>query len=338
MKKRFVTRLVVFVLLLVLSASGLSIIISTKNNQSAVSFEDKGRALTKALKIFNHSQYIMHTGLSSEKRKDLFTVSLSTDTEIPSILIDSMVKTYLHKASSFDHDGVSNQFLKSDNLKVNVHMWKLNGPILYTGTKTHDSNVITWKFENPQPQWIPVHDVILAESNISARSGNKLELVDVNGHYAEDPEIGPFFGPNWTGHFQLRVVNSKDAIVFTFNLPDNKFYQYLFMGKFQFHFSDYNGDGNPDFTLGQYAGSNGFDYELFEITDNGIKALNTIPNPIFAAEGSYSTVFPKVATNAFLVEDYNNATQNYEIFTFVWKNGEFKITNLRTLPTYVKIM
>lgn len=37
-------------------------------------------------------------------------------------------------------------------------------------------------------------------------------------------------------------------------------------------FDDYNGDGQPDFTFGQYAGCNGWDYRLMTIHETGIVA------------------------------------------------------------------
>lgn len=170
------------------------------------------------------------------------------------------------------------------------------------------------------------HD-ILADSSLPGYSGQRLQLVDVKGKYVNDTTPGPFEGNNWTGKFELRVVGPTGAVLSTFQLPS--FYN-QFTEKFQFHFADYNGNGLSDFALGQYADSNGYNYELFEIAASGIKQLKTTPAQIFAVDHSYSPVFSKVAPNAFLVEDYNNATAKYEFFTFVWKNGESKIDNAQT--------
>lgn len=54
-----------------------------------------------------------------------------------------------------------------------------------------------------------------------------------------------------------------------------------------------------------------------------------MPNPIFTWDHSYSPVFSKAGQKAFRVEDYNNSTGKYELFTLVWKNGEFKIDNTK---------
>lgn len=177
--------------------------------------------------------------------------------------------------------------------------------------------------DNNNPKQISISNVVLARSDVPNRPGQQLELVDVKGQYVNDTSIGPFEGNNWTGHFQLRVVNHLGKILSVFNLPDNKFVQYLFMRKFQFHFADYNGDGYPDFALGQHFGSNGNTYEIYTVKPDGLFQLPTVPAEIFVADFSYSPLFKQVKPHGFQIKFYDNAKVQWYQVTYTWKGGEF---------------
>lgn len=181
---------------------------------------------------------------------------------------------------------------------------------------------------NPPPK--SVRNVILAKTQIPGRTGQFLEMVDVKGQYVDNTIVGPFQGNNWTGQFQLRVVNSTGSTVSKLSLPDNKFTRLIFMRKFQFHFADYNGDGYPDFTLGQHAGSNGNWYEIFEVKAHGILQLQTKPNAqLFVSEFAYSPLFQKVKPNGFRIKYYDNSKPGWYQATYSWHNGIFKQTSVR---------
>lgn len=180
-----------------------------------------------------------------------------------------------------------------------------------------------------------VNNVVIADTSLPGYSGQRIQLVDVKGEYVNNTTPGPYpEGSEWTGEFVLRVVGPTGKIFNSYPLPS--FYS-QFNGKFQFHFADYNGNGLSDFALGQYMTSNGYSYELFEVTASGIKPVKTTPLQIFTVSHSHSPLFHKVAPNAFVVEDYNNATTKYEVFTFVWKTGEFMIDHTQTSTTFVNL-
>ncbi len=181
---------------------------------------------------------------------------------------------------------------------------------------------------SPPPK--SVSNVILAKTRIPGRTGQLLELVDVKGQYVDNTAIGPNQGNNWTGHFQLRVVSPTGNIQSKLSLPDNKFTQPLFTGKFQFHFADYNGDGYPDFTLGQYAGSNGNWYEIFEVNADGIAQLQTRPTAqLFVSDFAYSPLFQQVKPDGFRIKYYDNAKPGWYQATYSWHNGTFERTSVR---------
>ena len=144
---------------------------------------------------------------------------------------------------------------------------------------------------NPQPNWTLIHNVVLAKSKIPGNSGDQLELIDISGKYAKNPIIGSFQGNNWTGQFQLRLVNSTRKVVSKLNLPSNpklpENVYGIFSRHFKFSFADYNGDGYSDFTLGQYHDGNGYIYQIFTIEPSGIKRLQTNPTWIYTNDMSY---------------------------------------------------
>ncbi len=182
---------------------------------------------------------------------------------------------------------------------------------------------------NPQPIWTPIHNVVLAKSTVPSKSGDQLELIDVNGKYAKNPNFGSLQGNNWTGQFQLRLVERTGKVISKLNLPSNpklpENVYGIFSRHFQFNFADYNGDGYPDFTLGQYHDGNGFIYQLFTIEPSGIKRLPMNPSWIYTDDMSYSPLFKKLKSNAFQITYYDNATTKRTQVTYIWKNGGFVV-------------
>ncbi|QSO52541.1 hypothetical protein JZ785_00870 [Alicyclobacillus curvatus] len=173
-----------------------------------------------------------------------------------------------------------------------------------------------------------VNNVVIADTSLPGYSGQRIQLIDVKGEYVDNTTPGPYpAGSEWTGKFALRVIGPTGKLLSSYPLPS--FYS-QFHGQFQFHFADYTGNGLWGFALGQYASSNGYNYELFEVAANGIKPVKTTPAQIFTVDHSYSPLFHKASQNAFVVEDYNNAKAKYEVFTFVWKDGQFMIDHKQT--------
>lgn len=192
-----------------------------------------------------------------------------------------------------------------------------------TGINAIDTHGNDTSTNNPQPKWTSVHDVVLAKSSLPGHSGQELELIDVKGQFAKNPIVGPFKGDNWTGQFQLRVVSPTGKVFSKLNLTADQYA--LFMATFQFHFADYNGNGYPDFTLGQREGSNGSWYKLFTVDQSGLHVLKTAPTAqIFAADFAYSPLFEKVHSNGFKVKYYDNAKAKWFQATYLWKNGKFQ--------------
>lgn len=202
-----------------------------------------------------------------------------------------------------------------------------------TNHTTDVANVVNTSAKSSNPKSKSVHNVILAKSSLPGRNGQQLELVDVSGKYVYNPTVGPFQGDTWTGQFQLRVVNSTGEAQSELSLTDSRFTQLLFREKFQFHFADYTGDGNPDFTLGQHAGSNGSWYQLFEVKPSAIIELQTEPAQLFVSDYTYSPLFQQVKHNGFKIKYYDNAKAKSYQATYLWENGKFEQSSLHAVSS-----
>lgn len=183
---------------------------------------------------------------------------------------------------------------------------------------------------NPQPKWIPITNVVLARSPVPGQSGEQLKLVDVKGTFAKNPIVGPFQGNNWTGQFQLWLVDPFGRIVSKLSLPPNQYT--LFMRNFQFHFADYNGDGRPDFTIGQRADSNGYWYQLFTIKSNEVFQLPTPSSELFVADSTYSPLLQRIKPNGFALKYYDNSQGKWFKATYSWGGTKFIQEDLQALP------
>ncbi|TCZ80201.1 hypothetical protein E0485_04970 [Paenibacillus albiflavus] len=153
----------------------------------------------------------------------------------------------------------------------------------------------------------------------------------IEGSYSEDWSPGPLMGRTWKGKFQIIVTDEYEKIISTLNL--NEFFQdeLIFNSTFDIEFDDYNGDGNIDFTIGQYGTSNGNFYKLFTLTqENQIQELKIHDyNDLFISGGTsrYSTKLEKINKTTFKKSFYNNATGKNVEDTFEWNGTEFVRTS-----------
>ncbi len=145
------------------------------------------------------------------------------------------------------------------------------------------------------------------------------------GNYVETWDPGPFTGRNWVGQFVLELKRGQDVIskydlglIFQDRMTFSS-------GGFGIKFDDYNGDGNLDFTIGQYGSSNGKDYALFTIIGEEIKQLIFEKNQnlrfISETDGYYSTTLKKIDTTTFSLKYYDNAVGSWFVNTYQW-DGE----------------
>ncbi len=132
-------------------------------------------------------------------------------------------------------------------------------------------------------------------------------------------------GRNWRGKFQIQLSNENGEVKSAVDINDYFNDELVFNSFFDIDFDDYNGDGNIDFTIGQYASSNGSIFKLFTLDKSG--QIEELPikgqREIFGSgTGRYST---KLAKNklGFSSTYYDNSIGKEVIQFFAWNGTEF---------------
>jgi hypothetical protein len=108
----------------------------------------------------------------------------------------------------------------------------------------------------------------------------RIEIVMEQGERSKDTEPWCGQGEKWEGEFSIRVWKGgrllssqslNDLMAPDTGQPGAGQAESLFFWtpRFSLAFADYNGDGQIDFNLGQYASCNGNQYQLFTIGPNG---------------------------------------------------------------------
>ncbi|HOJ12649.1 MAG TPA: DUF4652 domain-containing protein [Clostridiales bacterium] len=197
-------------------------------------------------------------------------------------------------------------------------------------TQTHDTNNGA-NFDGKSQSNILSENPINLTDNLQ---NHKLVVKMIDGEYYDDEEPGPFMGPNWVGKFAVELINVKGNVISEFDL--NKSFneaKLRFGSTFEIEFDDYNDDGNLDFTIGQYASSNGRDYKIFTIReDKKIAELPIKDYPtlfISNTTGYYSTRLTKVDKTTFKKEYYDNSESKCFEDVFQWTGKEFVWINKR---------
>lgn len=154
-----------------------------------------------------------------------------------------------------------------------------------------------------------------------------LDIEMLSGTYSEDWSPGPLMGANWSGEFQIVLRDDSGNVITQARL--NAFFTeaLLFNSNFKLAFDDYNGDGNVDFTIGQYGTSNGNYYKLFTLMpSNEIKELKVRGmNELFigTSDSRYSTHLEKLDATTFKKSYYDNAIGKNVEDLFRWDGQEF---------------
>lgn len=173
------------------------------------------------------------------------------------------------------------------------------------------------------------NDTILSENKIDFNKDGREETIVVkmvDGRHYEDTNIGPFSGWKWEGGFDIELRDNGGKVLSTFDL--NQAFSgepLIFKDKFNIAFEDYNNDGCMDFTIGQYASSNGYEYSFFSIKKNGSIVLLPFDKStgIFNDNNGYSTKFEKVDNVTFKNIYYDNSIGKRIENQYKWANDKF---------------
>jgi hypothetical protein len=168
--------------------------------------------------------------------------------------------------------------------------------------------------------------VTIAETEIDAdRDGSKESLLIrmVSGRLSVETDPGPFTGAYWEGEFTLELHSKDGALVH--ELPLNGTFggeplKFAKDRKFEIVFEDYNNDGFPDFSIGQYLSSNGSVYNLYSLMPDGIRVLHS---NLFTAERSYSHLYEKAGNTSFINRYYDMENGTYKEVLYTWQGERF---------------
>lgn len=152
-----------------------------------------------------------------------------------------------------------------------------------------------------------------------------LRVIMTKGKVIHDSDPGPFMGDRWEGNFAVELADAGGKRIGLTDLNE-AFGEstLLFTRTFTIQFEDYNKDGSLDFTIGQYASSNGYVYKLFTIGTEGISALPLEGrSTLFNASSEYSVRFPKLEQPGFHSTYYDNSFGKNIVNNWLWENGLF---------------
>jgi len=172
--------------------------------------------------------------------------------------------------------------------------------------------------------------VTLSHNELFPVTGRRefLDLRLVKGEYSEDwITPGPLAGSSWSGIFQLVVSDEQGKALSTFPLSGHFTEELLFNDFFQIQFDDYNGDGHPDFTIGQYGTSNGSFYKLFTLGSNNVieeLKFEPVQDLFISSPERYSLKLDKVDNLSFKKNYYNNASGKQVEEVYRWDGKVFR--------------
>lgn len=129
-------------------------------------------------------------------------------------------------------------------------------------------------------------------------NGFDIQLILLDGRTFTDKDVpigGNIYTINFTGEYELQVLKDGKIISIMPNeqLLTNSFdgVSLNFSSEFEFEINDYNGDGNPDFTIGQWSGSSNNLHEIYSVAKGGKITKLTKEGGIYTSDGKNASDF-----------------------------------------------
>lgn len=168
---------------------------------------------------------------------------------------------------------------------------------------------------------------IFSKNKISIGKKNFIINIEmIKGEYLYDKDNKK---NSWSGDFQIRVYEDEyDCLKTTVFCSPIWLYEdeeMSFENGFKLIFDDYNNDGDPDFTLGQYDCSNGNVYAIFSINQKGeVKKIDT-GGEMFISDHDYSIRLTKTSPVSFKRKFYDNSKAISEEIIYKWDGDKFVV-------------
>ena len=192
------------------------------------------------------------------------------------------------------------------------------------------NKIVTKSTMVPTPMaLIEVQSPVTLSNSVCTFNGQSanLRLRMVEGKYYEDWNPGPYMGTIWEGSFLIELSDEYGKTISTTDISKMYSCPLIFTSSFKIEFDDYNNDGDLDFTIGQYASSNGNVYRIFTLKKDGkIEELQIKDSSelfISKSTGYYSTKLNKINGNAFETEYYDNSVPATFHDVYKWDGKQF---------------
>ncbi|TVX98023.1 hypothetical protein [Cohnella terricola] len=183
------------------------------------------------------------------------------------------------------------------------------------------------KAETEPAQETLVYKVTIAQKGIDWNKDGKQEKLAIlmtEGELRNESEPGPFQGEYYIGRFAAVLTDAEGAELQRLDLTPSFGEDMQFRkGAFELVFDDYNNDGYPEFTIGQYGSSNNFVYNVYTIRPEGI---STLVQGMAIADSAYSVAFEKKDRGAFSYRYYDNSRSGLIETTYEWDGTSYRKT------------
>ncbi|SHI46691.1 hypothetical protein [Lutispora thermophila] len=205
---------------------------------------------------------------------------------------------------------------------------------LFTSCSPKKESDMTWSNDSTEsnegyPDIVVNSPITLSNNDLFNINGKHqyLRLKMVKGKYYENWNPGAYMGTLWEGYFIIELADDHGNTIAVTDLSKSFEEPLIFNSPFEIQFDDYNNDGDIDFTIGQYATSNGTDYKLFTLRKEGNVeelVIRDYPTLFISDEsGHYSTKLKKADDISFKRQYYDNSTGKHIEDIFRWDGEEF---------------
>ncbi|HWT73508.1 MAG TPA: hypothetical protein VN258_02135 [Mobilitalea sp.] len=154
----------------------------------------------------------------------------------------------------------------------------------------------------------------------------EIEIIMKDGYYFDEDSMGPFYGDNYIGQFEI-VLKKDGNIVNNFDLSKDWAERYddelRFRKKFEIELIDYGSDGNYEFLIGQYFSSNLNLYKMYQIntSQDEIIAINDLG--YLNVSGSRETEkLNQDKDGNYYVSGYDNSKSKYFKIPIIFHEGK----------------
>lgn len=132
------------------------------------------------------------------------------------------------------------------------------------------------------------------------------------------------FDTNYLGFYRIAIYTDASHGDALYTMPVAFDTDKLnFEKEFSLMFDDYNNDGNPDFTIGQWADANGSTYQIFTVLPGGKIEQLACEGGLCAASFEASIRLTKASPSSFSCEVYDIKTGKNVTLTYSWQEDKF---------------